>query len=124
MLLRKGNSLLVSILLILVLSNLSREAPSLDKFNQGAISHQTTQESNLSSRIQIQFQFQAFTNIYKQFDVKTETLNIIRPFEGLVIFTSPLLITTFFTLNKDLELRSLSAKNRIIQHLLPFHGFS
>jgi len=124
MLLRKGNSVLASILLIWMLLYLSDHVPSTYQLKTSATLSQTIQESNLNSRIKIQFQFQALTNIYQKFDIKTETHNLIRPFQGIIRFTTPHYKTVLLTQNKEFELSSLWARNKNILHLFPFHGFS
>jgi|SRR5690606_22800012 len=124
MLLRKVNSVLLAILLIFILSNLSSEASSLQENSETAITNKSIQSTNLHSRTSLQFQFQAYTNIYSEFDVKTQTQSLIRPFQGLVKLSHPLSNISLLTDNKELELCSIWAKNKIIQHLLPYHGFS
>lgn len=124
MLLRKGNSVLASILLLWMFLFLSDHVPSTDQLMTSATPSQTIQESNLNSRINIQFQFQALTNIYQKFDIKTETHNLIRPFQGIIRFTIPRYKTALLTQNKEFELSSLWARNKNILLLFPFHGFS
>ncbi|WP_417362169.1 hypothetical protein [Galbibacter sp.] len=124
MFLRKVHSVLVAIILAFILANLSYEASTFQGNAEDAITDQTIQDSNLQSRNSIQFQFQAYTNIYSEFDVNTKIPNLIRPFQAVVKFTNPPLNTTSLKDNKELELSSIWAKNKTIQHLLPYHGFS
>lgn len=124
MFLRKVNSVLITILLIFVLGNLSGEASLGQGNTETAITEQPTQSTNFQSRLKIQFQFQAYTNIYSEFDAQTETLSVNRPFHPLAKFSNPLLHFSLLNNNKELELCSIWAKNKILQQLLPYHGFS
>lgn len=120
----KTHSVLVTILLTFILVNLSCEASTPSTNAQTTSAVQTIQHTNFQSQNSLQFQFQAYTNIYSEFDVNTELPSSIRPFQGLAKIDNPDSRTTSLKDDKELELSSIWAKNKIIQHLLPFHGFS
>ena|SRR5690606_18457935 len=124
MFLRKVTNILITLLLIFILGNLSDAAPLHHENTETVVTDQSIQSSNFQSCLTIQFQFQAYTNIYSEFDVKTETQSLNRPFQALVKFSDLLSSISMLVDNKELELQSIWAKNKIIQQLLPYHGFS
>lgn len=124
MFLRKVTNILITLLLIFILGNLSDVASLRYENTETVLADQPIQSSNFQSRLTIQFQFQAYTNIYSEFNVITENQSLNSPFQALFRFSNPLSSISMLMDNKELELQSIWAKNKIIQQLLPYHGFS
>lgn len=124
MFLRKANSTLFTILLILILGNFSLVNSTSYQNDQRAICQLPLQNSNFQSPLKIQFQFQAYTNIYSEFDIKPDTHSNNRTFHILTKSNNPSLDISAIAENKELELCSFWTKNKILKQLLPFHGFS
>lgn len=120
MLTNKVNSIFIAALFIFILGNIP--LPQRDAVVTTA--DKTSSQTNLNSRLKIQFQFQAYTNINSEFNIEKDIQNYDRPFQGAVKFFNPLLFHKTAKANKALELSSVWAKNKILQQLLPFHGFS
>lgn len=116
---KKIYSIFTAALFIFILGNMP--LPHGEGLEEGA--DKTNTLSNFQSRLSIQFQFQAYTNIYSEFNIEKEVQNYERPYLEVAKFVNPFLKRN---LNSDKlkDYNGFWVKNKILQQLLPYHGFS